>query len=206
MTTHKFAGGENCLMTNQREDHLDDACAQGNALELKAKSRFAASVMLERLISAPKRIVTALCSALLIAALAAPSGVIADDDDDGPSFGLAGILSNQNREDLPKLILSSVEDLASAPLELRSGAYYTLPIESDGSQELALEGAAFFRAVWIDEVVVNDLEIRPYGLDSLEFDDEGLMEIKFVAIKPGSYHLKVPNSTGPGQRVDITIR
>ena len=32
------------------------------------------------------------------------------------------------------------------------------------------------------------------------------MEIEFVAIKPGTYTLKIPGSTGDTQRVEITIR
>ena len=33
----------------------------------------------------------------------------------------------------------------------------------------------------------------------------GEAEISFIAIKPGSYHLKVPGSTGDTQQVSITI-
>ena len=64
----------------------------------------------------------------------------------------------------------------------------------------------FFRAIWVNEVVVNGLEIRPYGVESVEFDEEGTMEIEFLAIKPGQYYLKIPGSTGESQRVDITIQ
>ena len=128
------------------------------------------------------------------------------DDDDSPSFGAAGILSNSNRETLPKLTLGSGKRLSEAPLNLRSGGYYVLEIECDGSAELALEGPGFFRAIWVDEVIINDLEIRPFGLESFEFDDEGIIEIKFVAIKPGQFHLKIPGSRGESQRVDITIQ
>jgi len=54
--------------------------------------------------------------------------------------------------------------------------------------------------------VVNDLEIRPLGINSIEFDDAGTMEIGFVAIKPGEYFLRIPGSTGETQRIDITIQ
>ncbi len=95
--------------------------------------------------------------------------------------------------------------LAEAPLSLESGTYYEIEIEADGSQELALVGAEFFRAIWIDEIVIEGLEIRPLGLDSVEFDEAGVMEIGFLAIKPGSYTLSVPGSTGETQRLEITI-
>lgn len=143
---------------------------------------------------------------ILFAALlfAAPAWA-ADDDDDGKGFGLAGILSATNKEDLPPVILSAGMPLADAPWVLKSGTYYEFEIQGDGSQELALVGPEFFRAIWIDEIVVEGLEIRPLGLDSIEFDEAGEMEIGFVAIKPGSYYIKVPGSTGETQRLEITI-
>jgi hypothetical protein len=121
-------------------------------------------------------------------------------------FGAAGLLSGKNKEDLPPVILSAGEPLSDAPWELKSGTYYEFEIQGDGSQELALVGPEFFRAIWIDEIVVEGLEIRPLGLDSIEFDEAGEMEIGFIAIKPGSYYMKVPGSTGETQRLEITIR
>ena len=95
--------------------------------------------------------------------------------------------------------------LSDAPWVLKSGTYYEFEIQGDGSQELALVGPDFFRAIWIDEIVVEGLEIRPLGLDSVEFDEAGEMEIGFIAVKPGRYHIKVPGTTGETQRLDITI-
>ena len=117
----------------------------------------------------------------------------------------AGLLESANRVELPPLKLMSGEPVSAAPLALKSGTYYILEIEADGSAELALEGAAFFRAIWVNEVVINDIEIRPLGLDSFEFDDEGTIEMSFIAIKPGTYSLSVPGTTGDSQRVAITI-
>ncbi|MQQ08814.1 hypothetical protein GFB49_10140 [Epibacterium sp. SM1979] len=130
----------------------------------------------------------------------------ADNDDDDNGFGLAGLLSAKNKEDLPPVILSAGMPLSDAPWTLESGTYYEFEIQGDGSQELALIGSEFFRAIWVDEIVVEGLEIRPLGLDSIEFDEAGEMEIGFIAIKPGSYYLKVPGSTGDTQRLEITIQ
>ncbi|POF27980.1 hypothetical protein [Roseibium marinum] len=121
-------------------------------------------------------------------------------------FGFAGVLDKSNREELPELTLSSGKPISDAPLLLKSGTMYEIEIVSDGSAELGLEGSGFFRAIWINEVVVNGLEIRPFGLESVEFDDEGTMEIEFLAIKPGRYFLRQPGSTGENQRVEITIQ
>lgn len=140
-----------------------------------------------------------------ILALALPAAGLANDDDT-PRFGMAGVLSSGNKEDLPPVILSAGMPLSDAPWVLQSGTYYEFEIQGDGSQELALVGPEFFRAIWIDEIVVEGLEVRPLGLDSVEFDEAGEMEIGFVAIKPGSYHMKIPGSTGETQRLEITIK
>ena len=124
---------------------------------------------------------------------------------DTPTFGMAGLLSNGNKEDLPPILLSAGMPLAEDGLSLKSGTYYEIEIEADGSQELALHGAEFFRAIWIDEIVIEGLEVRPLGLDSVEFDRAGVMEIGFVAIKPGSYTLGVPGG-GETQRLEIVIQ
>lgn len=142
-------------------------------------------------------------SAALLAVIT--TGALADDDDD-TGFGLAGILSAGNKEDLPPITLSAGVPISEAAWELSSGTYYEFEIEADGSQELALVGPEFFRAIWIDEIVIEGLEIRPLGLDSVEFDEAGTMEIGFLAIKPGSYYMKIPGSTGETQRVEITIK
>lgn len=128
------------------------------------------------------------------------SGAIAHD------LGFAGLLSSENMEDLEEITLSVGKPLSDGPMMLKSGTGYELEITSDGTGELALEGAGFFRAIWINEIVINDLEVRPFGIESLEFDDEGTMEIEFIAIKPGQYFLRIPGSTGDSQRVDIIIQ
>ena len=117
----------------------------------------------------------------------------------------AGILAAGNKQKLPPITLAAGQPLAAQPWALTSGTYYEVEIEADGSQELGLEGAAFFRAIWIDEIVIEGLEIRPLALDSVEFDEAGTMEIGFLAIRPGRYVLQVPGTIGPDQQLQITI-
>ncbi|MEM7522616.1 MAG: hypothetical protein AAF360_02425 [Pseudomonadota bacterium] len=121
-------------------------------------------------------------------------------------LGFAGLLAKCNKGEEINLTLAAGKPLADGPITLQSGAYYEMIITADGSQELALTGPSFFRAVWMDEIVINEIEIRPMAIDSFEFDDEGEAEFSFVAIKPGRYHLMIPGSTGESQRVDITIQ
>lgn len=143
------------------------------------------------------------CLALALATIAAPA--VAAPLCDAKKMGFAGLLAKCNSEELAPITMASGKPLADAPLKLQSGAHYEIEIVSDGSAELALAGPEFFRAIWIDEVVINDLEIRPLGLDSFEFDDEGTIELSFIAIKPGRYELKIPGTSGETQRVEISI-
>ncbi|MGF1658092.1 MAG: hypothetical protein ACFCUS_01540 [Rubrimonas sp.] len=121
-------------------------------------------------------------------------------------LGFAGLLARCNREKLPEITLSSGKPLAEGPLNLSSGVYYQIDIVADGTQELALVGPEFFRAIWMNEIVINDIEIRPMAIDSMEFDAAGKASLSFIAIKPGRYELRIPGSTGDTQRVEISIQ
>jgi len=120
-------------------------------------------------------------------------------------LGFAGLLAKCNRGETITLTLASGQPLG-ADVQLQSGAYYTLEIVADGSAELAIEGPGFFRSIWMNEIVINDIEVRPMAIDSIEFDDEGVVELSFVAIKPGAHVLRIPGSTGESQSMTITIQ
>lgn len=147
------------------------------------------------------RTMTAGAMALALSGGAGTAAPLCDD------LQFAGLLAKCNRGTDPvRVTLASGKPLAEGPVTLESGAYYELEITADGSAELALSGAEFFHAIWINEIVINDIEIRPLGLSSFEFDDEGTALMSFIAIKPGSYALSIPGTTGESQRVEITIR
>jgi len=116
----------------------------------------------------------------------------------------AGLLAG-GAQKLPPIKLSVGQPLADEPYTLKSGTYYKISIICDGSGELAIGGSGFFRNIWVDEVVINDIEIRPFGIESLEFDDEGEAEIKFIAIRPGRYELRIPGTTGATQGIEVII-
>ncbi len=119
-------------------------------------------------------------------------------------FSQAGLLTGGAME-LEPITLGSGKPLAAAPYNLESGRFYKLKIISDGTAELALEGPGFFRNIWINEIVINDIEIRPLGVESLEFDDEGEATISFVTIRPGSFELKIPGTRGESQRAVFNV-
>jgi hypothetical protein len=91
-------------------------------------------------------------------------------------------------ETLEPLVLNGTE-WSMAPLEytLETGTYYRWSIISDGVEEFAVLAPELWRNSWINQVVINDLEVTPMGLYSVEFDDEGTIDIWFVPIRPGQY-------------------
>ena len=121
-------------------------------------------------------------------------------------YGFAGMMAKDNRADLPPLTLASGKPVAEGEYHLKSGTYYRIEINADGSQELALSGGDFFRAVWINEIVINDVEIRPTGVHSIEFDSAGTALISFVPIVPGTYKLSIPGSHSETQSATFVIQ
>lgn len=121
-------------------------------------------------------------------------------------IGFAGLMERSNRTDLPPINLSAGVMTTEGPYELLSGGYYRIDIIADGTQEIAIEGPGLFRNIWINEIVINDLEVRPLGLDSIEFDDAGTVTMSFIAIRPGEYEIRIAGTTGETQRAVFTIR
>ena len=116
----------------------------------------------------------------------------------------SGLLTKATK--LPPITLSSGQPFAEKPYELESGKYYRLEIHCDGSDELAIGGAEFFRNVWINEVIINDIEVRPLGLDSIEFDAEGTAEITFIPIRPGTFVLRQPGTNSETQSATFNVK
>ena len=104
----------------------------------------------------------------------------------GPAQAEGNLASNATR--LPDLSINS-DDLtfSQTTFQLETGKYYRLRIVHDGGEELAVVAPELFRNSWINQVIVNDLEITPYGLYSVEFDDAGTVDVWFVPIRPGEY-------------------
>ncbi|WP_233490417.1 cupredoxin domain-containing protein [Paracoccus sediminilitoris] len=140
-----------------------------------------------------------------------------DDEEEAPSkgtydatgmfdYGFSGLLARENRTDLAPLTLASGQPVAGGEYTIKSGGYYRINIVADGSQELALSGGDFFRAIWINEIVIGDTEIRPMGVHSIEFDADGTAVLSFVAVLPGRYTLSVPGSTGDSLQAVFNIQ
>ena len=116
---------------------------------------------------------------------------------------LKGLL--HSRTTLTPITIGAGKALADKPYKLEAGKYYKLVLKSDGSREVPIVGAAFFRNIWVNQISINDIEVRPLGIDSFEFDDEGEIELTFVPIKPGTYTLGLPSAKNDRQRATFII-
>ena len=92
---------------------------------------------------------------------------------------------------LEPLVLDAAKGFSVDCYRLESGVYYRWRIRSDGREEYKLVAPAFFREIWVDQVVVEDKEVKPFGLHALEFDDEGEIDVWFVPIRPGRYEFYI---------------
>jgi len=117
---------------------------------------------------------------LALAIMAAPSSALAEGN----------LASRPTR--LPDLELHGDLSISQTRFELETGKYYRWRIVSDGSDEFGVVAPELMRNSWIDQIVINDLEVKPMGgIYSVEFDDEGTIDIWFVPIRPGVYEFWV---------------
>lgn len=125
-----------------------------------------------------------------------------DDDDDGPQVTRAS-------QDVPELILGSAEDsftVNQKDFELLAGQGYRWKITSAAGLEYKFQ-TDLFRNVWMNQIVINDLEVHMNGAPAwLEFDSEGTMQVQFTTVRPGTYTWSVPDLADKGMQGTITIK
>ncbi len=103
------------------------------------------------------------------------------------SAAAAGDDPTRRAERLEPLELNAAEGFSVARYEIEAGVYYRWRIRSDGLEEYKILAPGLFRDSWIDQVVIEDKEVKPYGLHAVEFDDAGEIDIWFIPQRPGEY-------------------
>ena len=89
---------------------------------------------------------------------------------------------------LPPLVLGADLSFSVSEYELQTGQYYRWRIVSEGGEEFQVRAPELFRNAWVEQVVINDVEVHVGGgLYAVEFDDEGTADIWFVPIRPGNF-------------------
>lgn len=91
-------------------------------------------------------------------------------------------------------------------IQLETGKYYRLDVTSDGGDEVAWFAPELFRNSWINQVVANDLEVKVFGLYSLEFDAAGTISVSFVPVRPGEYEFYSPGYENKGLKGKFVVK
>lgn len=155
-----------------------------------------------------------------ILAFAALSGILIaspafaqadDDDDDAPKAAQTQDQPKVSRasKNVPELILGSKTDnfaVNQKDFELVAGQGYRWKITSAAGLEYKFV-TDLFRNVWVNQIVINDLEVHMNGAPAwLEFDAEGTINVQFTAVRPGEYTWSVPDLANKGMKGKITIK
>lgn len=125
-----------------------------------------------------------------------------DDDDDAPQVTRAS-------QNVPELILGSKDDnfaVNQKDFELIAGQGYRWKITSAAGLEYKFM-TDLFRNVWVNQIVINDLEVHMNGAPAwLEFDAEGTINVQFTTVRPGEYTWSVPDLADKGMTGKIIIK
>ena len=90
--------------------------------------------------------------------------------------------------DLEPLALDANLNFSVKEYRIETGKYYRWEISSDGGEEFLVKAPELWRNAWINQVVINDIEVKPLGgIEGVEFDDEGSAVVWFIVLRPGEY-------------------
>ncbi len=124
---------------------------------------------------------------------------------------MAGSAAAQTKssQKIPELKLgtdASPYDVSQKDFELISGQGYRWPISSNGNLEYKFH-TTLFRNVWMNQIVINDLEVHMDGGPAwLEFDDKGTILVQFSTVRPGDYEWWVEGLEDKGMKGKIVIK
>ena len=110
-------------------------------------------------------------------------------------------------ERLEELKINAEKGFSIKKYLLETGKYYRWRIISDGRDEYSFVFPKLSRNVWIGEVVIEEREVKPFGgIYSLEFDEEGEIDVYFLPIRPGKYDFYVENYRESGMLGQIIVK
>lgn len=110
-------------------------------------------------------------------------------------------------ERLEELKINAEKGFSIKKYLLETGKYYRWRIISDGRDEYSFVFPKLSRNVWIGQVVIEEREVKPFGgIYSLEFDEEGEIDVYFLPIRPGKYDFYVENYRESGMLGQIIVK
>jgi hypothetical protein len=114
----------------------------------------------------------------------------------GPALALGDFAKRAER--LPPLMLDAAKGFSIKEYKIQTGTYYRWQIESDGGEEYKVLAPDLFASSWIQHVSIEDKEVKPYGLQAVEFDDAGTIDVWFITLRPGKYKFWVEGLESQG--------
>ena len=110
-------------------------------------------------------------------------------------------------ERLEELKINAEKGFSIKKYLLETGKYYRWRIISDGRDEYSFVFPKLSRNVWIGQVVIEKKEVKPFGgIYTLEFDEEGEIDVYFLPIRPGKYDFYVENYRESGMLGQIIVK
>ncbi len=110
-------------------------------------------------------------------------------------------------ERLAELKIDAASGFSIKSYRLETGKFYRLRVISDGLDEYSFRFPELSRNAWFDQIVIEDKEVKPHGgVYSLEFDDEGGIDVYFIPIRPGNYEFFVENYRESGMLGTFEVR
>lgn len=111
---------------------------------------------------------------------------------------------------VPELVLGKEGDdfaVSQKDFELIPGQGYRWPITSDGTLEYKFMAPDFFRNVWMNQIVISDLEVHMAGAPAyLEFDAKGTIMVQFSTVRHGEYEWWIEGLKDKGMTGKIIIK
>ena len=110
-------------------------------------------------------------------------------------------------ERLPELEIQGAEGFSVTSYAIETGKFYRWRITSDGRDEYKLLASELMRNVWVEQVSIEDKEVKPLGgLYAVEFDDEGEIDIYLVPIRPGTYEFYIEGMRADGMLGTFVVK
>jgi hypothetical protein len=122
-----------------------------------------------------------------------------------PAYAAGNLAANGDKLELT--IDTTNLKFSQNEFDLETGKYYRMDITADdGADNLILMMPEFWRNVWLNQIVVDDLEVKAAEPYSLEFDGAGTFNISFVPIRPGEYEFYSPGYENKGLKGKFVVK
>ena len=95
---------------------------------------------------------------------------------------------------------------SQSEFDLETGKFYRMDITVDDADDTAFMAPELWRNVWINQIVVNDLELKTQVPYSLEWDGAGTFNVSFVPIRPGVYDFWIAGYEDKGLKGKFVVK